>query len=220
MQLQLLTRRNDPAPAQTWGQDAAKVLAGGHDAATARRLQNVLKTLLKDMPASSRLGLLLPAMMLAAGLGGCDLLAPKQAGEVGAPPLTPEQEAAKAALPEPVRKITPQTPEVRAYRKTGARHIYAVYKARIFKGKLPPLVYAVVTVETHLDGNGQVEAVTFMRAPEQAPEVSLEIAELIWKASPLPSPGKVGAHTYVETWLWDKSGKFQLDTLTQGQRSR
>jgi len=47
MQLQLLTRRNDPTPAQTWGQDAAKVLAGSHDAATARRLQNVLKALLK-----------------------------------------------------------------------------------------------------------------------------------------------------------------------------
>ncbi|MET0544286.1 MAG: DUF349 domain-containing protein [Variovorax sp.] len=47
MQLQLLTKRNDPAPTQTWGQDAAKVLASGHDAATARRLQNVLKTLLK-----------------------------------------------------------------------------------------------------------------------------------------------------------------------------
>ena len=47
MQLQLLTKRNDPAPAQTWGQDAARVLASGHDAVTARRLQNVLKTLLK-----------------------------------------------------------------------------------------------------------------------------------------------------------------------------
>jgi hypothetical protein len=159
-------------------------------------------------------------MMLAAGLGGCGLFTSQQAGSPGAPPLTAEQEAAKAELPGNVRRITPQTPEVRAYRKTGARHIYAVYKSRIYKGKLPPLVYAVATVETHLDANGEVEAVTFMRAPEQAPEVSLEIAELIRKASPLPSPGKVGAHTYVETWLWDKSGKFQLDSLTQGQRSR
>jgi len=24
--------------------------------------------------------------------------------------------------------------------------------------------------------------------------------------------------TYTETWLWDKSGRFQLDTLTQGQK--
>lgn len=47
LQLQLLTKRNDPAPAQTWAQDAATVLAGGFDAAQVRRVQNVLKVLLK-----------------------------------------------------------------------------------------------------------------------------------------------------------------------------
>ena len=47
MQLQLLTRRNDPSPQQTWGQDAAAVLAGAFEPAQARRLQNVLKVLLK-----------------------------------------------------------------------------------------------------------------------------------------------------------------------------
>ncbi len=47
LQLQLLTRRNDPAPAQTWGQDAARVLASAYDAGTARRLQNALKNLLR-----------------------------------------------------------------------------------------------------------------------------------------------------------------------------
>jgi len=47
LQLQILTRRNDPAPAQTWGQDVTTVLANAHEAGAARRLQNVLKTLLK-----------------------------------------------------------------------------------------------------------------------------------------------------------------------------
>ena len=47
MQLQLLTRRNDPAPAQTWAEDTAQVLAAAYDATQARRLQNVLKVLLK-----------------------------------------------------------------------------------------------------------------------------------------------------------------------------
>jgi hypothetical protein len=62
--------------------------------------------------------------------------------------------------------------------------------------------------------------VHFSRTPSHAPEVSGKIAELIRDASPLPAPGKLGAHTYVDTWLWDKSGQFQLDTLTLGQRSR
>ena len=47
LQLKLLTRRGDPAPAQTWGQDAGKVLAAQHDATSARRLQNALKALLR-----------------------------------------------------------------------------------------------------------------------------------------------------------------------------
>jgi hypothetical protein len=47
LQLQMLTRRNDPAPAQTWAQDAAQVLAGASDEASARRLQSVLKVLLR-----------------------------------------------------------------------------------------------------------------------------------------------------------------------------
>jgi len=47
LQLQLLTKRNDPAPAQTWGQDTAVVLASQFEAGVARRLQNVLKVLLK-----------------------------------------------------------------------------------------------------------------------------------------------------------------------------
>jgi len=47
LQLQLLTRRNEPAPAQTWGQDVARVLAAAYEAQQARRLQQVLKALLK-----------------------------------------------------------------------------------------------------------------------------------------------------------------------------
>ena len=47
LQLQLLTRRNDPSPAQTWADDTAKVLASAYDAANARRLQNALKVLMR-----------------------------------------------------------------------------------------------------------------------------------------------------------------------------
>lgn len=47
LQLQLLTKRNDPTPAQTWGQDAARVLGAAFEAEQARRLQNALKVLLR-----------------------------------------------------------------------------------------------------------------------------------------------------------------------------
>jgi len=47
LQLQLLTRRNDPSPQQTWESDAAQIFASAGDEAQARRLQNALKALLR-----------------------------------------------------------------------------------------------------------------------------------------------------------------------------
>ncbi|MBP7451342.1 MAG: DUF349 domain-containing protein [Ottowia sp.] len=47
LQLQLLTRRNDPSPAETWAADTGTVLGTAHDDATARRLQNALKVLMR-----------------------------------------------------------------------------------------------------------------------------------------------------------------------------
>jgi ATP-dependent RNA helicase SUPV3L1/SUV3 len=47
LQLQMLTRRNDPSPQMTWAADAAQVLGGEYDEAAARRLQAALKVLLK-----------------------------------------------------------------------------------------------------------------------------------------------------------------------------
>jgi hypothetical protein len=47
LQLQLLTRRHEAGPQETWGADVAKVLAAGYEAGAARRLQNALKALLR-----------------------------------------------------------------------------------------------------------------------------------------------------------------------------
>jgi hypothetical protein len=47
LQLQLLTRRHEASPQETWGADVAKVLATAYDADKARRLQNALKALLR-----------------------------------------------------------------------------------------------------------------------------------------------------------------------------
>ncbi|MBO9651584.1 MAG: hypothetical protein J7605_24020 [Variovorax sp.] len=161
--------------------------------------------------------LALALLAAAVGLAGCSALQKEReseaAKEAAASPSTPVQETTG-------RTITAQTPAVRTYRKLGAQHIYKTYPKRIYKGKIPPLVYAVVVTETDIDATGKVTGVHFSRTPSHAPEVPPMIADLIKQASPLPNPGKIGAHTYVDTWLWDKSGQFQLDTLTQGQRSR
>ncbi|MDM0034585.1 hypothetical protein QTI33_20780 [Variovorax sp. J22P271] len=157
-------------------------------------------------------------LALLLGLSGCSVLKPDATTTAAAAGAAPAAASSTEASPE--RLITAQTPAVKAYRKVGAAAIYKKYPQRIYKGKIPPLVYAVVVTETDVDADGRVKGVYFSRTPSHAPEVSGMIAELIKGASPLPSPGKIGAHTYVDTWLWDKSGQFQLDTLTLGQRNR
>lgn len=106
----------------------------------------------------------------------------------------------------------------RAYRQDAARHLYAKNASRIYKGKLPPLLYAVGTLEVNLNRQGQVRSFNWMRAPRHAPEVIREIERTVRAAAPFPVASRLGYVTYTDTWLWDKSGKFQLDTLTEGQR--
>ncbi|KQW65057.1 hypothetical protein [Variovorax sp. Root411] len=173
-------------------------------------------------PTLLRAGRNLAVVAVALALAACSLLKPSDKAAEGSKgaATAPTDEATTGRDVPTVRLITAQTPAVRTYRKIGARHIYNKYASRIYKGKIPPLVYAVVVVETEIDATGKVVNVTFSRTPSHAPEVPPMIADLIKATSPLPNPGKLGGHTYVDTWLWDKSGKFQIDSLTLGQRSR
>lgn len=105
----------------------------------------------------------------------------------------------------------------RAYRKDAAAHLYGLNADRIYKGKLQPLLYAIGVLEVDIDRAGRVTAVRWMRAPRHAPEVMKEIERTVREAAPFPVPARMGRVTYTDTWLWDKSGRFQLDTLTEGQ---
>ncbi|WP_341891105.1 hypothetical protein [Variovorax sp. YR752] len=108
--------------------------------------------------------------------------------------------------------------DAKAYRKDGARHIYAAYRDQIYKGKLPPLIHAIVVAEVDLDDAGNVRDVNMIRTPSHAPDVTERVRQMIRAASPLPAPKRMGGTKYLDIWLVDKSGRFQLDTLTEGQR--
>ena len=105
----------------------------------------------------------------------------------------------------------------RDYRRDAATHLYARNTDRIWSGKLPPLLYAVGVLQVDIDRLGYVTDIRWMRAPTQAPEVMAEIERSVRQAAPFPAPVKMGRVTYTDTWLWHKSGRFQLDTLTEGQ---
>jgi len=114
--------------------------------------------------------------------------------------------------------VTPVKAGAASYRDGAARHIYATYAASIYKGMLPPLVHAIVVVETEVDMRGNVRDVRVVRSPSHAPEVTDEVRQMIQRASPFPAPGSADGAKFVEVWLVDDSGRFQLHTLTEGQR--
>ena len=78
-------------------------------------------------------------------------------------------------------------------------------------------VAAVGVVRLNLNEKGDLLDIDWMRPPTHAPEVVAEIERTVRAASPFPAPKRLGPVVYTETWLWDKSGRFQLDTLTEGQ---
>lgn len=102
-----------------------------------------------------------------------------------------------------------------AYRQAAAHHLYQRYADRIYPGPLPPELYAVGVLALDIDRQGRVQQLQWLRAPEHAPEVVAEIETLVRAAAPYPA-APAGAR-YTEVWLWDESGRFQLDTLTEGQ---
>lgn len=104
-----------------------------------------------------------------------------------------------------------------AYREAGATHLYGLNADRIYKGRLPPQLYAIGVLNIQIDQVGRVTRLDWLRAPRHAPEVIVEIERTVRQASPFPAPVRLGKVVYTDTWLWHKSGKFQLDTLTEGQ---
>jgi len=105
----------------------------------------------------------------------------------------------------------------RAYRADAAAHLYKQNADRIYKGKMPPLLYAIGVLQVEVDAHGNLRSMHWMRAPSHAPEVVAEIERTVRAAAPFPAPAHMGHVVYTDTWLWHKSGRFQLDTLTEGQ---
>jgi protein TonB len=163
---------------------------------------------------------LTPAMLGAAALlasCGSTPLPPDTAPRgVVDPQVAAAPQAPQAQAPAQLQR-TSSAPNPRAYRADAAQHIYAQNASRIWKGRLPPLLYAIGVLQVEVDGRGNVRNMNWMRAPKHAPEVIAEIEKTVRAAAPFPVPARMGKVVYTDTWLWHKSGHFQLDTLTEGQ---
>ena len=137
----------------------------------------------------------------------------------------------RRAAPPPAIPAQPDAPELGGdtapapssartaldYRLDAARHVYACNATRIYRGPLPPLLHAIGVLDVQIDAHGRVQRLDWLRAPRHAPEVVREIERTARAAAPYPAPLHLDGVTWTDTWLWDASGCFQLDTLTEGQ---
>ena len=166
----------------------------------------------------SWLGVCAIALLL---LSGCTTPPPPAPSAPPSPPAPPVQ------APPPVVKA-PEAPPAytgptslartsKEYRKDAAAHLYGHQAHRIYKGRLPPMLEAVGVLNVDIDHRGEVKAIHWMRAPKHAPMVMAEIERMVKSAAPYPAPKHMRQVTYTDVWLWHKSGRFQLDTLTEGQ---
>jgi hypothetical protein len=138
--------------------------------------------------------------------------------------LAPEARAQVSMVPAPTCKAPVASEQAleREFRIDASRHLYSCFPMRVYRGKLPPLLYGVMMVETELDGQGNVVEVNVIRRPA-ADEISPWVVAMIKKASPFPAPAKLAANgnvKFMETYFVDKSGLFQTHTLTEGQRNK
>jgi len=169
---------------------------------------------MKHIPDLRRLAPAAQATLVAAILAACSStpLPPDAPADVAKAPAQSRHAARPAAGARSSSATNP-----RAYRADAATHLYGLNQDRIYKGRLPPMLYAIGVLQVEVDGRGNVRNLNWMRAPRHAPEVVAEIERTVRAAAPFPAPARMGKVVYTDTWLWHKSGRFQLDTLTEGQ---
>jgi protein TonB len=145
-----------------------------------------------------------------------------------APPGPP---AAPAAPPSAPRSATPVTPPAGRssdaqsesdWRRALAQHILTVNRDRVFEGRPPNPLKAVVVLELAVGADGRVQNASVMRAPDHARELGAVAVRTAQAASPLPPPprallGRGTSVRFTETWLFRQDDRFQLRTLAQTQ---
>ena len=155
-------------------------------------------------------------------MAGCAAPTPRTT-QTSEPSAQQQAPLAAVVVPRPAPALVKKperislAPDDKEYRQDAAKHLYTHNSKRIYPGKMPPLLYAIGVLEVDIDELGLVTDLRWMRAPSHAPEVVAEIERSIRAAAPFPAPSHTGKATYTDTWLWHKSGRFQLDTLTLGQ---
>jgi protein TonB len=164
--------------------------------------------------ASGLLGLV---SVISLWLGGCSAIDPQRDASPVSSQAKPGNAVGTTTNASKPAQPTSAASNAKDYRKDAAQHLYGLQGSKVFKGRLPPMLYAIGVLNVDIDHQGQIQALKWTRIPQHAPEVVAEIERMVHAAAPFPAPTRLGKVTYTDVWLWDKTGRFQLDTLTEGQ---
>jgi hypothetical protein len=132
--------------------------------------------------------------------------------------ISPPSTADKLAAAEPANPVRSFARDAKEYRKDAAKHIYQKFPHKIYTGKLPPMLKAVAVLDVVIGPDGRVQEMIWSRPPTHVPEVMADIENMVRSAGPFPAPVHMRRVVYTETWLWHASNRFQLDSLTEGQK--
>jgi protein TonB len=150
-------------------------------------------------------------------LFGCSTPPPAPEPPPSKPVVVPAPPPRPAAAPAPVSKFADEV----EWRRATALHIHAVHKKRIFEGRPPHPLKAVVVVQMTVARDGRVQRAEVLRAPDHARHLGPEATRMAFAASPVPVPpaalASSGQVRFTETWLFRQDEQFQLRTLALTQ---
>lgn len=140
-----------------------------------------------------------------------------------APPLAPAVPAPRAATPATPPTSKPDRPQSEAdWRRALAQHILTVNRERVFEGRPPHPLKAVVVLDLEVGADGRIRNASVMRAPKHARELGTVAVRTVHAAAPLPPPPRAllrgsSSVRFTETWLFREDDRFQIRTLAQEQ---
>lgn len=107
-----------------------------------------------------------------------------------------------------------------AYNAALAHRIAAVNSTKVFIGRPQALLRSVVVVKFVVDANGSLVRSEIMRSNRDRVTEATALASIRQTAPfPKPSPALLrnGRVEVIETWLFNKDGRFQLRTIAERQ---
>lgn len=146
-----------------------------------------------------------------------------------AAPPTPPATPSTSSVPRSVAPAAPpggaqpaQTLSEVEWRRALAQHILTVNRERVFEGRPPDPLKAVVVLDLTVGADGRIQHASVLRAPDHARDLGSVALRTAQAASPVPPPprallGRGTTVRFTETWLFRQDNRFQLRTLAQTQ---